>query len=66
MKFYGKTYNSEPIPLIQNQNTQSTGLETTEPINLYFYSTLDKTQDNVIIIEAHLLGNLMSLYTISP
>ena len=65
MKFYGKTYNSEPIPLMQNQNTQSAlGLETTEPINLYFYSTLDKTQDNVIIIEAHLLGILISI--ISP
>ena len=57
MKFYGRTYNSEPIPLIQNQNAQSTVcLETLEPINIYYYSTVDRTNDNIIILEAHLLG----------
>ena len=55
MKFYGRTYNSEPIPLIQNE--QSTlGLETSEPINIYYYSSIDRTNDNIIILEAHLLG----------
>jgi nephrocystin-4 len=55
LKFYGRTYTSPPLPLVPSQQQGGSGLETAEPINLFFYSTIDRNQLNTLVMEATLL-----------
>ena len=50
-KFYGRTYTSNAYSLV-SQN----GYQLAEPINVFFYSTIEKGDENILIIEATVVG----------
>lgn len=59
LKFYGRSYVSSGIELVPNRSTGA--LETVEPLNVYFHSTLGRGTDNIIIAEAVIVGNAETL-----
>ena len=51
-RFYGRTYISRPYPLV----SQNGYYQLADPINVYFYSTIDKGNENILVLEANVLG----------
>jgi len=51
-KFYGRTYSSRPYPLV----SQNGPYQLADPINIFFYSTIDKGSENILVVEASVLG----------
>lgn len=56
-KFFGRTYQSEPIQLSESKSTLRT-FETSQPHVFYCHSQIDDNADSMIVMELELKGRV--------